>query len=729
MAQAQTHFESRRYFWRWLVAWLAGAAMLLALAFQFRWPAIWEHISNLPNHLISGWDPKWPLTGLLRGMLVIFACLVLGDLITHFRRLRVLAIAGLLGAVILSFFQILAICTDHPFLGLMLLIFLFLVSSWILRKRRGAEKILRRWCRPLLSSGKFPLLIIICLCLIIAIYGLAPASESDELRYHLSTPAIWKRLGHISYLPYQAFSNFPMTSEMLFMLAMKGDNTGGAKLLHVFFYAICTALVGLLARRASGLVAAGFPQRREFAWAAALGFATLPFAPILAGWGFVDFFMTAFWLAFVYLGLETVRSSRRTSYVVMGLAAAGALGTKYSMLPQIGIAGAVWTIFHFILHKSLRSTIGASLMAAFCAIFFSSPWFIKNWINTGNPLYPLAWGIFGGGEWSTQHMAFYLAKAHEQEWHITGWPAPLARLFELLFSPFITALGFNRIEGHYIGSLPFMALCFGAAGFRLPQNKFRRIGILWLWLMLGLAWVLWFFTYQSNRMLLPAIGIALPLGAAGTAHLWMGLAPLQQKLTKYLYYAAISFSLLVYCTIMAKPSHGRADRIDAILAGLGLQPHELYLARSVNYYRAAQWANKHLAPQEKLLLVGEHRTLYFNMFVIASDWFDTPQPLPWLRASRSNGEMLNSLSAARVRYILLNIGELGLYYQKFWLKPFAGIPPRVAADEYARIAIERDPDGKFLSKQTLWNNPRLELVYEDALNQVLIYKINREPKD
>src|SRR5207249_2910490 len=142
-------------------------------------------------------------------------------------------------------------------------------------------------------------------------------------------------------------------------------------------------------------------------------------------------------------------------------------------------------------------------------------------------------------------------------------------------------------EFHYLGPLPFIALCFALAGLSRPQSPRRRAAFIFLWGCLAISWLLWFFTYQSNRLLLPSIGLIIPLGAAGLARLWPALTDLQQRLTRLLFSLAIAFCLLVYVSTMLQPVPGSADRVDAILAGLGLQDKDFYLARRLNYYRAA----------------------------------------------------------------------------------------------------------------------------------------------
>ena len=108
------------------------------------------------------------------------------------------------------------------------------------------------------------------------------------------------------------------------------------------------------------------------------------------------------------------------------------------------------------------------------------------------------------------------------------------------------------------------------------------------------------------------------------------------------------------------------------------------------------------AKGRKNLLIGEHRTMHFQSPVIASDWFDTPQPLPWIQKTRDNDALLDKLIKNGVSTIFLNTGELRQYYQQSFC-------PRFTPDELKRF-------------ETLWHHPRLQVIYQDEFG-VIIYKI------
>ena len=68
-----------------------------------------------------------------------------------------------------------------------------------------------------------------------------------------------------------------------------------------------------------------------------VAFAVIPSVTILSSWAFVDIATVAYFLAVVYLGALVFVKTKPPSAWLLGLMAAGAIGTKYSMIPLMGL--------------------------------------------------------------------------------------------------------------------------------------------------------------------------------------------------------------------------------------------------------------------------------------------------------------------------------------------------------------------------------------------------------
>jgi hypothetical protein len=623
--------------------------------------------------------------------------------------------APLVGGVVLSLATLgVGLISTRSVVLQALLAFAFLASATPLlqglRHKRlypaaAGDRIPSRW-RFLFSPGILPATVLVALTAGISfLYACSPPVESDELRYHLAALATWQRDGRIHYLPHQAFSNFPMLGEMLFLLAMPLEGSlkaGAPKLVHLAFLPVTMGLLALLVGR---LIRPGEgSESRHHGWLTASSFLFIPCVPVLAAWGFIDLIVVACFLGSVYLAGRALCRPRRASGTLLGLMIGGAIASKYSMLPLLGLLALVWFALMVVTRATRRHAARLAAMAALTALLLGGPWYLRNAVWTGNPVYPLAWSIFKGGEWTAESASFYADKASEKgflasERLLSATPAwrrgTAGRVLEFLITPWTTMIYFGRFESHPIGVLPVLfamsALGGGLRGSGRGRAGVRRRPPITMWITLAalVSWIFWFATYQSNRLLLPTLALVLALGGASFPR-WP--APLAALVRSTVVLAMVYGFVVFLYSLGARPFPNGPAKADAIRVALGMEEPDLYLRDRLNYYRAARWLNGKAAAGEGALLVGEHRTLYFDLPLISSDWFDTPQPLPLIRAYPDTDDLLDRLLAIGTPYIFLNARELGLYHD-FYFKP------RFSPEEYQRL-------------EAIWESPRLELMRE-----------------
>jgi hypothetical protein len=222
----------------------------------------------------------------------------------------------------------------------------------------------------------------------VAVAACAPEVAWDAMVYHLRVPSLYLLAHRITPLPEIFPSFFPFSGEMLLLLARTLGGDPAARLLHVATWLGCAVAVARLAGRAWG------PAARP--WAAAL-FLTVPFGMVIASRAYVEFFMVLPLLA----ALDS-SGPAAGSAVLAGWLAGAAFGTKY--LGGIGavlVAGLAWR------RASLAPRTGLLLAAAGCAA--GGAWLARNWLWTGNPVYPV---LFGGPHWTPADMEGWRDDAH-----------------------------------------------------------------------------------------------------------------------------------------------------------------------------------------------------------------------------------------------------------------------------------------------------------------------------
>ncbi len=462
--------------------------------------------------------------------------------------------------------------------------------------------------RPRLTVGGWGLTLCFAAFAVISLTGcFAPLTllEWDSIAYHLADPKMYLLAHKIYYIPWEDHSNFGFTAEMWYLWAMLVRGTdAGVPLAKLFHFACaagaCLAVYAFGARHLSPAVGK----------VAALTFAATPFVLWEAGTAYVDL-ATVFYTALTGLALAQGIVARddktlRLSAVLMGLT----LSTKATALGTLGLLGLgllVWRL------RGLRQPVLPALLATAgwgaLALLVGSPWLIKSAVYTGNPVYPFAYGLFGGRGWSTFAADFYttwnasfgmghsLTDAVLVPWNMTqflvpGHPVPPRPLLPVhqSFNDYQTPL--QSWSPLLLGALFFPAF--------LPKNgpKVPPMVLALGAFALG-SGLLWLVEAQYARYLLPVLPACCLLAA------WVLVRALQGRwLAGYalagLGVLSLGFSLFVGGLLLA-------DQAPVVL---GQETREAYITRGFAPYPAMQYVNTTLPANARLVFYGNPLGFY-----------------------------------------------------------------------------------------------------------------------
>jgi hypothetical protein len=201
-------------------------------------------------------------------------------------------------------------------------------------------------------------------------------SRYDSLNYHLYFPARWLHAGRLSIVPTpfgdEAPAYAPSNGELFFlwlMLPFHGDLL--ARIGQLPFYCLIAVTVYALARRA------GAPPDRAV-YPAAFAMVARPIVEEAVG-ADVDLVFTAMLLCAVHLGTIAIESNRRNDWLIAGAALGLCCGTKFLALVYLPV---------FLFLSYLRRPRTGVLWALPGILLFGLPWYIRNWIVAGSPIYP-----------------------------------------------------------------------------------------------------------------------------------------------------------------------------------------------------------------------------------------------------------------------------------------------------------------------------------------------------
>jgi hypothetical protein len=229
-----------------------------------------------------------------------------------------------------------------------------------------------------------------------------PPFAYDALAYHLTAVAGWVQTGRIAPNPYAlCCSRYPSNTEVLFAwpTVFLGRDTVTDTV------QIVTALLGALA--VAGLARAAGTTVQGAVTAAAL-FLLIPIVLTQANTNYNDVTIASMFLVALYF-VSRFALSPRVAYALLGGVAAGfALGAKAD---GIVLAAAAAVGMACVLARA-RALKGSSRFAAFggfagAAVIVGGWWYVKNWIDVGNPVWPFRVDLLG------THVFAGTAKVHD----------------------------------------------------------------------------------------------------------------------------------------------------------------------------------------------------------------------------------------------------------------------------------------------------------------------------
>jgi hypothetical protein len=412
--------------------------------------------------------------------------------------------------------------TRPALLGLVIVVGL-LGAVQLLRLARAAAREAQAWMLRRWTWEDWVALGLVAFCLTMAfltlLAAMSPPSDLDwdGLTYHLAAPRLFLRHHAIHPIEYDSHSNFPFTVEMLFLLGLAGGGAAGAKLFHWAAAWLTALAIAVWVSR--HLHSSDRPGQAPPPWAGPLAAAlwmSIPLCAWEAGTAYIDLGTALFQFnALATLTRALGHEARRRHGIelrwtlVAGVLTGFALGTKATALLQFGLLGLALVVV--ALRSGKRTAWWGVLAFGGAALLVGSPWYIKSYIWTNNPVYPFLYSLFPGSiHWNK---AFDEAYRHEQQ----SFGRPGHTLLDIFRAPwdlafhgrdfFITTQ--RRLLWDRWASLSPLAVALPPLAL-YARRPGRRALLFLLYALLSM--VAWWFLSQQSRYLLP---VYAPLAAAG----------------------------------------------------------------------------------------------------------------------------------------------------------------------------------------------------------------------
>lgn len=236
--------------------------------------------------------------------------------------------------------------------------------------------------------------------LLAALYfrALAPPSYGDAVSYHLTASIRYLQAGRFRYLPTLTHTNWPLGAQMLFALLLALSPASPVAIVSYLFGLVTLGALTLLARRLAGASAC----------VAAIGLFLLVDGFSYEGFwhqmtlAMSDVGLTAFaTLAVFTLHCAAIDRRREADWGQLSALFTGLAATM--KLSGLWVLVAFTFVYGLVLRRQGRHDfVWRALRYGSLAGCVVAPWYIRTWVLTGNPFYPMFSTVLGGIEWSAE---------------------------------------------------------------------------------------------------------------------------------------------------------------------------------------------------------------------------------------------------------------------------------------------------------------------------------------
>jgi len=412
-------------------------------------------------------------------------------------------------------------------------------------------------------------------CLLLGlVLMLTPAIGKDALIYHLAVPKLFLKHHGIYFVGGNIFAYYPMNGEMLYVigLALRGDVL--AKGFH--FVMALSILLGMWQFMRHHISEALFIPL------ALLIFYTIPSVFVTSHRAYNDLTVSFYTFSAVYAFVNWFARKQSVWLILCGVFSGLAMATKYTalFLPFLGCLGILWACLH---HRwRVPNTVRLLSVYIACALVVGSPFYIKNWVMTGNPFYPFMYGIFGG-------KGLDPAQAHLYDLFVQSLGMGRGLLGYLLLPWNVSvnaAMDSPQFDG-VLGPIFLLTLPF------LMGMRKMAIGAKIAMVYCLLAFLFWASSAQQIRYLIPI----LPFLAMTTVYI----------LSYYRSRKGVFALLVVFITggLVFNGYYVVKDfvKIKPVAVVTGQEGRDVFLNRMIPSYAMFQYVNTHLPESSRTFLV------------------------------------------------------------------------------------------------------------------------------
>ncbi len=446
----------------------------------------------------------------------------------------------------------------------------------------------------------------------ITLLGAVPPVSRDALTHHLFVPKLYIEHGGIYQIPTIPFSYYPMNLDLLYMIPLYFGNDILPKYIHFFFALLTGWLIYDYLKKRTSLT---------YALLGSLFFLSIPIIVKLSITVYVDLGLMFFSTASLLLLFRWIDAEYKIKYLALaGICCGLAAGTKYNGLITLFLLPLfipiLYTRSQDAAEGSSSKGLAFSLVFMLAALVSFSPWLIRNYNWTGNPIYPLHNSIFQqihgkttGQEPGNEKKLSTITKkltsrgsgifaSRKILYHETWWQALLLPVRFFFTGQDDNPRYFDGKLNPFLFILPFFAFLKKSKSSQIQREKYT---------LLAFALLFFFFTFFQEALRIRYIVSIVPalvlLAIFGLQNIFSTTAAITSTRVRR---GVQGLIFLIPCAMLAYNTHyiiGQFQTIQPLSYILGKVDREEYITRFRPEYPVIQYANNHLQSDNKVLCI------------------------------------------------------------------------------------------------------------------------------
>ncbi|MBK6722715.1 MAG: glycosyltransferase family 39 protein [Acidobacteria bacterium] len=493
------------------------------------------------------------------------------------------------------------------------------------------------------------------------IASLAPPIAKDSLLYHFSLPKAFISQGGSAFIQGNIASYLALGTEMHAVWAMllgsfvsprAGEAASGA-VVFLFFPLLLAAIYGWA--REIGIT-------KRWSLVATLMVAAVPTAFHVGSSGYVDLALALFITLAIRSLCRWWKFQDTQSIVLIAIFLGAALSIKLTTVFVI----AAFALIVLLRARGAKNPVaiapgsdsaddstamapgafspGRIVLGGFAALLlagvFASPWYVRNWVATGSPVFPFYMSIWKGAAegWDVERSNLFQGMNSQ-------YGGAAANPVNYLTAPLRVSLAaqpedpplYDGVLGPmFLIGLPLLIWAFWKREVAIEAKIAAGVA--------GVMFLFWLFSSAQLRYLLPIVP-ALAVAIAASVESLSG--------RRYALNKAAKFSLAGASIVCIATSFAWFCQKAPLRVVLGGETRDQYLTRNLDYYPFYQAINSDTPTDAKVWLINMRRDTYpierpvFSDYLF-EDW--TLRKMVW--ESRSSQELRAKAAAMGIQYVL-----------------------------------------------------------------------------